>query len=415
MDTKQHKSSEHRLSPHHDGDRPAPLLPKVDRQSAPFAAILYTGLHYMSPGSGNGGIAAVRLFFSSGLLMSKYNSCGGETVERGRKRLCLSQTRTASKELSAASIRDRPPSNFEIPYNKHGILDRRASNCLSLLMSQQPPEKAYTPPGVAPPQGQPEYPQGQQPPMTQYDRPPYSQAQLHSPSPQYQLPSTRQYTPPPQSQGPPQGQYQPYPQVQHVQHPNVQQQQQQQQQQPAAQYAYAPPQMVSYPQQPQQQQPYHPAPFVQHQPVPVVGMTTTGTSGNRNVRNLPRDARGRREWSFDLCNCFDDCGTCVLGCWCPCMLYAQLKQRIDYLNAYGTPDPNRGGSGVNLNCMVWCALHVTTGCGCLLQAINRGNIRNRYMIEGDGFADFCTAGWCPACELTQEHRELDQEERSLMK
>ncbi|KAK2464731.1 hypothetical protein APHAL10511_003307 [Amanita phalloides] len=290
----------------------------------------------------------------------------------------------------------------------------------------QPPEKAYTPPGAAAPQvpgqynqyaqgqGQEQpgqYPQGQ-PPPPQYGQPPFpptQYAQPPNPNPQYQQPPTGQ---PPQGQGPPQGQqYQPYPQVQYAQYPNVQQPP------PAAQYMYAQPQITPYPQQ--QQQPYPvPHPFqtfvVQQQPMPVVGMSVVG-SGNRNVKNLPRDATGRREWSFGLCSCFDDCGTCVLGMCCPCMLYAQLKNRVDYLNAYGTPDPSRGGSGVDLNCLVWVGLHAVTGCGCVLQAINRGNIRNRYMIEGDGFTDFCVAGWCPACELTQEHRELDQEEQSMMK
>ena len=49
------------------------------------------------------------------------------------------------------------------------------------------------------------------------------------------------------------------------------------------------------------------------------------------------------------------------------MLYAQVKQRLDYLNMYARPDPSRGGSGVDLNCMVWGIVHFTTGCGFVLQ------------------------------------------------
>jgi hypothetical protein len=56
-----------------------------------------------------------------------------------------------------------------------------------------------------------------------------------------------------------------------------------------------------------------------------------------------------------------------LGWFCPCMLYAQLKQRVDYLNMYARPDPSLGGSGIDLNCMIWCGLHLTTGCGYALQ------------------------------------------------
>ena len=49
------------------------------------------------------------------------------------------------------------------------------------------------------------------------------------------------------------------------------------------------------------------------------------------------------------------------------MLYAQIKQRVDYLNMYARPDPAQGGSGIDLNCMIWCGLHLATGCGFALQ------------------------------------------------
>ena len=32
--------------------------------------------------------------------------------------------------------------------------------------------------------------------------------------------------------------------------------------------------------------------------------------GNRNVKNLPRDADGKRAWSFGLLGCCGDCGAC---------------------------------------------------------------------------------------------------------
>ena len=61
----------------------------------------------------------------------------------------------------------------------------------------------------------------------------------------------------------------------------------------------------------------------------------------------------------------------MMGLCCPCMLYAQIKQRVDYLNAYARPDPTRGGSGVDLNCMVWVAVHSATGCGPALQVCQK--------------------------------------------
>jgi len=59
--------------------------------------------------------------------------------------------------------------------------------------------------------------------------------------------------------------------------------------------------------------------------------------------------------------------TGVLGFFCPCMLYAQLKQRLDYLNMYGRPDPYQGGSGIDVNCLIWCGVYLATGFSFVLQ------------------------------------------------
>ncbi|KAF8630816.1 hypothetical protein AX15_002715 [Amanita polypyramis BW_CC] len=275
------------------------------------------------------------------------------------------------------------------------------------------PEKViYMPPGAAPAQipGQyPSYQQGQPPqyqnqqypqtPSPQYQQ---SQPQYQQSQPQYQQLQSQYQQPQPQ----PQYGQQPYPQGQYQQYSPLQPPQNVYSQQPQPQFQ-SPPQ--PYP----AAQPY--ATVVMQQPLPVIGMTVASGGGNRNVKNLALNAQGRREWSFGLCDCFDDCGTCMLGCCCPCMLYAQVKQRLDYLNTYARPDPTHGGSGVDINCLAWGLLHCTTGCGFILQTINRGHMRNRYMIDGNGCSDFGSALCCTPCELTQEHRELELEEQSLMK
>lgn len=71
----------------------------------------------------------------------------------------------------------------------------------------------------------------------------------------------------------------------------------------------------SMPQQPQQQQSYMGEKFVQQQPQGMPGMGI-GMAGNRNAKNMPVDADGSREWSYGLCDCFSDCGTCeCLSCF----------------------------------------------------------------------------------------------------
>jgi len=234
---------------------------------------------------------------------------------------------------------------------------------------------------------------------------------------------------PPMGAAPPQMPGQTYPQYQQQPYPAQQQPYPAQPNQPANYgqpqpgqydgqgYPQQPPQ--AYPQQygtppPQQPQYAQGGPtIVIQQPLPVMGMTAPGVGGNRNVKNLPRNAIGKREWSFGLFSCFDDFGTCAFAYFCPCMVYAQVKQRMDYLNMYAKPDPEHGGSGIDSNCMVWTLVQGVTGCGAILQSGVRGQLRNRYNIDGNGCGDFCTAYCCTPCELTQEHRELELEENSL--
>jgi len=146
------------------------------------------------------------------------------------------------------------------------------------------------------------------------------------------------------------------------------------------------------------------------QPQATPGMTIGG--GNRNAKNLPMDADGR-EWSNGLFDCLNEPGTCVLSWFCPCVIYAQNKQRYEHLNTKGTPDPEHGGSPVSSDCMVHAGITVCCGAGWILQFLQRGNYRSRYNIKGSAVTDCLTAACCHPCELTQEHQELELEERSF--
>ena len=54
--------------------------------------------------------------------------------------------------------------------------------------------------------------------------------------------------------------------------------------------------------------------------------------------------------------------------------------------------------------MGWAALGY---CGCfwVLQMIKRGDMRERYNIDGSGAGDCCGAYCCPLCGLVQEEKE----------
>ena len=132
--------------------------------------------------------------------------------------------------------------------------------------------------------------------------------------------------------------------------------------------------------------------YQEKQPQPIAAMTVA-PGGNRNAKNLPYSPQGTRKWSFGLCGCCGDCGTCLfillvldipshpvlIGCLatvCPCMVYAQVKHRIEYLNQYGRPDPERGGSGCDGDCMTWFCLQNIVGAGWILQVTSK----HRYTI-----------------------------------
>ncbi|KAJ6472053.1 PLAC8-domain-containing protein [Mycena sanguinolenta] len=152
-------------------------------------------------------------------------------------------------------------------------------------------------------------------------------------------------------------------------------------------------------------------PYQAQQPMATVQMQLGG--GSRNVLGKPVDGNGKREWSHGLCGCFDECGTCCLACWCPCIAYGKNTQRLNYLTDHGRPDPDAGGccSGA---CCGYCIL-THFGIHWILQFMGRGNTRGRYSIEGGGCGDCLTSWCCGPCDLVQVSREIKLEEESFTK
>jgi len=148
------------------------------------------------------------------------------------------------------------------------------------------------------------------------------------------------------------------------------------------------------------------------QPQAVPQMTTT-SGGNRNAKNLPQDANGKRDWTNGICSCFGDFGTCCVACWCPCIIYGQNKTRVKHLREKGYPHPE-GGESCGSDCMVLGLITCFTGLGWILQIPLRNDVRERYRIRGSGGGDCCTIFWCNPCALTQESREIELEEESML-
>ncbi|KAH9993550.1 PLAC8 family-domain-containing protein [Russula vinacea] len=133
--------------------------------------------------------------------------------------------------------------------------------------------------------------------------------------------------------------------------------------------------------------------------------------GNRNAKNCPVDADGKRDWSFGLFDCFGRCGLCCWSTWCPCVVYSKNKQRLRSLQIQGAP-LDGGGEAYDDQCCVYGALDID-GKGWVMEMQTRAELRERYGIRGDGIGD-CFALWCcRPCSLTQERREIELEENSF--
>ncbi|EAU82268.2 hypothetical protein CC1G_08880 [Coprinopsis cinerea okayama7 len=146
------------------------------------------------------------------------------------------------------------------------------------------------------------------------------------------------------------------------------------------------------------------------QPPPTAPMNMGG--GNRNVRGLPYDANGQREWSHGLLGCFGDIKTCCLASWCPCLAHARNRRRLHHLETTGQPDPDRDGL-CGPDGWLYTCLEVACDMGWILQIGTRAAIRQRYNIRGSDGGDCMAAFCCQACDLVQGSRELELEEDSF--
>ncbi|KAL9949854.1 hypothetical protein D7B24_006167 [Verticillium nonalfalfae] len=162
-----------------------------------------------------------------------------------------------------------------------------------------------------------------------------------------------------------------------------QHQQQQHGIQPAPEYTQQPPGTNSKP-HPYGQLPSTPQGYQQQD-----NMRATYTE-SANVRN--------QKWENSLCNCAP-CGSCLLGTFLPCMLLGKTSERMR--------DPTmRNYQPINVDCMLMCGITYFTCCGWIYAMIKRGEIRERFHIEGSGLRDCCTTYWCPCCALIQQDKEV---------
>ncbi|KAI0525948.1 PLAC8 family-domain-containing protein [Xylaria bambusicola] len=109
------------------------------------------------------------------------------------------------------------------------------------------------------------------------------------------------------------------------------------------------------------------------------------------------------EWQNGICSC-GPCGSCLLA-WClPCILLGRTSERIR--------DPSmETADSLNSDCLIHGAVTCFTGCGWIYAMIKRGEIRERYGIQGSGCGDCCVSFWCSCCALIQQDNEVKIREK----
>ncbi|EAL90751.1 hypothetical protein KXW98_004222 [Aspergillus fumigatus] len=105
------------------------------------------------------------------------------------------------------------------------------------------------------------------------------------------------------------------------------------------------------------------------------------------------------EWSSSFWDCFSPTETCLIG-WCaPCCLFGKTQSRLQ--------DPAlKEHQYVNGDC---CLYALSSYCGLywVLLMIKRGQLRERFGIQGSTFQDCWQSYLCPCCTLVQNEKEVE--------
>ncbi|XP_044537101.1 placenta-specific gene 8 protein-like [Gracilinanus agilis] len=86
----------------------------------------------------------------------------------------------------------------------------------------------------------------------------------------------------------------------------------------------------------------------------------------------------RSDWQTGVFDCFDDCGICLCGIFCPLCLSCQI------------------------------AADMNECCLCGASVAMRTLYRTKYGIPGSIFSDFIWFGFCPNCTLCQLKRDIEK-------
>ncbi|CAM9869447.1 unnamed protein product [Chrysoparadoxa australica] len=114
--------------------------------------------------------------------------------------------------------------------------------------------------------------------------------------------------------------------------------------------------------------------------------TTFRGAAERRWAQAPHRPTYQQPWRFGLCHCYEDCGNCCMGLFCPCCAMGTVRTGVDE-------------SDWMFNC-------------CLLNpCIARSIVRKSYNIEGSAWGDCCYPIFCFSCTVCQMLNEVQHRGR----
>ncbi|KAI9848789.1 MAG: hypothetical protein M1838_000370 [Thelocarpon superellum] len=112
----------------------------------------------------------------------------------------------------------------------------------------------------------------------------------------------------------------------------------------------------------------------------------------------PTNAGPFRAWQTSFWDCFNPFDVCFLSCCCPCIQFGKTQHRLE--------DPSMTGyNAFNGNCLGFCALAYCGGLHWVFMIIKRGEMRQKFNLDGSTGGDIVRALCCACCELVQEEKE----------
>ncbi|KAF2250060.1 PLAC8-domain-containing protein [Trematosphaeria pertusa] len=107
----------------------------------------------------------------------------------------------------------------------------------------------------------------------------------------------------------------------------------------------------------------------------------------------------KQEWHHSGASCCSPIGTCCLAWWCPCILFGRTRYRTKNNGNMS------GHSCCNGSCAAFCGL-MCLGVPFILPWINRGDMRAKYHLKGNGCTDCLCACCCTPCDMVQQEKEV---------